>query len=90
MLVSSLSLSTLLSLVTELSTLQEGYLDPEEVHPLIWGSVLVLLKSVGRGGVGPGSREVSSACEPPREGSETPPVPQLGSSSSAAQSEGNS
>lgn len=24
-----------------------GDLDPEELHPLIWGSVLVLLKSVG-------------------------------------------
>lgn len=47
----------------------------------------MLLKSVGRGGVGPGSREDRGACEPPCEGSETPPVPQLGSSSSSDQSE---
>lgn len=35
--------------------LSGGNLDPEEEYLLIRGYVLVLLKSVGRGGVGPGA-----------------------------------
>lgn len=43
----SLCLSTFLSLDYRAQHLAGGHLDPEELHPLIWGSVLVLLKSGG-------------------------------------------
>ena len=47
MLVLSLCLSTFLSLGYRAQHLAGGDLDSEELHPLIRGSVLVLLKSVG-------------------------------------------
>lgn len=46
MLVLSLCLSTFLNLGYRAPHLAGGDLDPEELHPLIWGSVLVLLKFV--------------------------------------------